>query len=62
MDRFEKMEWLRETCTEEFVTTTLIDEMVMWMSDELFAQFYEHLCGCWDIARSEEELELQIRG
>jgi len=62
MDRFEKMEWLRETCTVEFVNTTLIEEMVMFMSDEYFAQFYEHLCSCWDIAVNEEELELKIRG
>lgn len=62
MDRFEKMEWLRETCTEEFVKTSIIDEMVMFMSDEYFAQFYEHLCSCWDIAPSQEEMSKQLNG
>ena len=62
MDRFEKMEWLRETCTEEFVKTSIIDEMVMFMSDEYFAQFYEHLCSCWNIAESPEELDKQLNG
>ena len=57
MDRFEKMEWLEETTTKEFFNTTLREEMVMWMSDQDFAKFYEHLCGCWDIAASPEELD-----
>ena len=57
MDRFEKMEWLKETCSEEFISKQLIEEMVMWMSDQDFSKFYEHLCGCWDITGSPEELD-----
>jgi hypothetical protein len=60
MDRFEKMEWLKETCSEEFLGETLMDEIVMWMSDEDFSKFYDHLCGCWDIAGSSAELEAQM--
>ena len=60
MDRFEKIEWLRESCTEEFIQVNLLDEMVTWMGEEDFNRFYDHLCGCWDIARSPEELNVLI--
>ena len=56
MDRFEKIEWLRESCTEEFMQQNLLDEMVMWMGEDDFNRFYEHLCSCWGIAETPEEL------
>ena len=54
MDRFDKLEWLRETTTEEFQTDTLVDEMVRWMGEDDFNKFYETLCRHWDIKSPEE--------
>lgn len=59
MDRFEKMEFLRETCTEQMIDKTLPEELLMFMSDEYFAQFYEHFCSCYDLCRDAQELARQ---
>ena len=56
MDRFEKMEFLRET-THFDNKNTILEEMVCWMGEDDFNQFYEHFCSCWDICRSYEELD-----
>jgi len=60
MDRFEKIEWLRETCTEEFTKEILVNEMARWMGEDDFDRFYDHLCGCWDIAKTPEELNVMV--
>lgn len=60
MDRFEKLEWLEETCGEKFMQESLLVEMARWMGEEDFNEFYDHLCGCWDIARSPEELNVLL--
>lgn len=57
MDRFEKMEFLRDTCTQDMINKTLPEELLMFMNDEYFAQFYEHFCSCYDLCRSHEELD-----
>jgi hypothetical protein len=56
MNRFDKMEWLEETCSEEFMTETLVQEMVRWMGENEFEGFYDHLCRNWEIAKDPEEL------
>lgn len=56
MDRFEKMDFLRDTCAQDLINKTLPEELLMFMSDEYFSQFYEHFCSCYDICRSSEEL------
>ena len=56
MDRFEKLEWLRESCTQEFVQETLLEEMARWMGEDEFTKMYEWLCTHWDIAETPEEL------
>lgn len=50
-DRFDKLQWLRESCSEEFVNTTLVDEMVTWMGEDDFKDFYDHLCSNWNLAK-----------
>ena len=55
MTRFEKMEFLEET-THFDTSNTLLKEMVSWMTDDDFNQFYEFFCGNWDICMSQEEL------
>ena len=50
MNRFEKLEYLIETCSSEFIKECqFLDEMVSWMSEDQFDAFYEHVCSCWDI-------------
>lgn len=55
MNRFDKMEFINETTA--ISRKQIIEEMVSWMSEEQFSDFYEHFCGCWDICRSYEELD-----
>ena len=55
MNRFEKMEYLQETTTFD-TSNRLLQEMVSWMTDDDFNQFYEYLCSNWDICPSYEEL------
>ena len=55
MNRFDKMSFIRDTTVIEL--ETIVEEMVSWMSEEQFSNFYEHFCGCYDICRSQEELD-----
>lgn len=61
MDRFEKMNFLRETTPVEFHTKNVFEEMLCWIGESDFNEFYEHLCSCWNVCRNPEELE-QRRG
>lgn len=54
MNRFEKMEFISETTA--ISRKQIIEEMVSWMNEDQFSDFYEHFCGGWDICRSPEEL------
>ena len=55
MNRFEKLEYLIETCSSEFIKECqFLDEMVSWMSEDQFDAFYEHVCSCWSIKTPEE--------
>ena len=33
-----------------------LDEMVSWMSEEQFNEFFEHVCSCWDIKDPEDKM------
>ena len=54
MNRFEKLEFLEETTA--FNKDTILNELVGWLTDDDFNQFYEHFCSNWDLCRSHEEL------
>ena len=56
MNRWEKVEFLKETTTVDTHTTQLLDELIGWMGEDDFNKFYDHYCSCWDICRSYEEL------
>lgn len=56
MTRHEKMEFLDET-THFNTNNALLKELVSWLTDDDFNQFYEEFCSNWDICRSPEELE-----
>lgn len=57
MNRWEKMEWLQEVTSPEFFNETLKDEMVRWMGEDNFSEFYDHLCRNWSIARTPTEMQ-----
>ena len=57
MDRFEKIEWLEQTCSSDFIQNHLMLEMARWMGEDDFDQFYDHLCRMWGIARTPTEME-----
>lgn len=54
MDRFEKMQFLKETSI--IPEAQILEQMVSWMNEDQFSDFYEHFCRCWDLCRSHEEL------
>jgi hypothetical protein len=54
MTRFEKLEYLRENCSENFIKTCLLREMVAWMSEEDFGKFFYNLCSNWMIENPED--------
>ena len=55
MNRFDKLEWLIETCRGDFVKdSTLLREMVSWMGENDFDEFYQKLCNEWNILSPEE--------
>lgn len=54
MNRFEKLEFLEDTTA--FKRDTILKELVGWLTDDDFNQFYEYFCQAWDVCRSEEEL------
>lgn len=55
MDRYDKMEWLLETCSSEFIKDCrFLQEMVSWMGEKDFNEFYEHVCSQWEIKEPED--------
>lgn len=48
-NRFQKTEQLQELLGEDFMKTTFIDELVMWVGENEFNDFYDHLCRSWEI-------------
>ena len=59
MTRFEKLEFLEETTA--FKKDTILKELVGWLTDDDFAQFYEDFCSNWDLCRSHEELDSRYK-
>lgn len=57
--RFEKMEWLFESCADKHVYNNVLPELVTWMGEDLFNKFYKHHCRNWDI-KSPEELSKEL--
>jgi len=50
-NRYDKMQWLRETCTEHFIAEEFIDQLVLWLGEDDFERFYDKLCRDWQIKR-----------
>jgi len=47
----DRLDWIQQTCTEEFARETLMHEMIRWMGENEFREFYDHLIRNWDIKR-----------
>lgn len=60
MNRYDKLEWLQETCSKDFLENHLMNEMVRWMGEDDFEAFYDHLCRNWDIARDPADLKYRM--
>ena len=57
-NRFEKIDWLLETCTDKFITDcTFLTELVAWMSEDEFNEFHENICRNWDITSPFAEVD-----
>lgn len=54
-NRFEKLDFLLETCFAEF-KEGLLDKIVSSMNDREFAETYEYICRTEGIARDYDEL------
>jgi len=54
MTRFEKVEFLEETTP--FTRHNMFNELLGWMNEEEFAEFYETFCSKRNICRSYEEI------
>lgn len=48
-DRWDKLEYLQETCNSDFLENHLMREMVRWMGEAEFDAFFRHLCQTWSI-------------
>ena len=56
MTRFEKMEYLFQTCSEKFIKDcTVLQEMVRWMYEDDFNKFFTRLCHLWNIDLNDDE-------
>ena len=58
MDRFEKLEWLLETCSSDFIQDCpFLQALVRSMSEKEFGECYDYICRVWEIAKTPEELD-----
>ena len=55
-NRYEKLDFLLDTCSAEF-KEALLDKIVCSMTDKEFAETYEYICRTEGIARDYEELD-----
>ncbi len=57
-DRHEKLDFLMETASVEF-KDNLLNEMVQWMGEDKFDDFFRHLRRNWGI-RTPQELDYDM--
>lgn len=55
MNRFDKVEYLMETCCSEFIQEcNFLNELVAWMNEDEFNAFYDRVCSMYDIMQPDE--------
>jgi len=60
MNRFEKVEFLIETCAPGIMPAAdsdFFNEMVRWMNEDEFEEFFDNFCSNHDLCKSYEELD-----
>lgn len=55
-NRWDKIDFLLETCSEQF-KDQLLDKIISSMSEQEFDNTYEHICRTEGIARDYQELQ-----
>ena len=64
--RFEKVDWLLDHCSTEFIEDcTFLTELVGWLDEDEFNKFHEHICRNWKInspfgETDEEEEDMMV--
>jgi len=58
-DKWEKLEYLKETCTTEFLQETLPRELMNFMNEFEVAEFFNHLRRNWGI-KTPQELDYEM--
>ena len=58
-DRWEKLDYLKETCSTEFLEENLLHEVVKFMGEHEFRAFFEHLRRNWGI-KTPQELDYEM--
>ena len=53
-NRWDKLEYLEETCSSDFLEKTLLHEVVKFMGEDDFREFFKHLRQNWDIKTPQE--------
>ena len=57
-DRFEKLDYIMETASVEF-KDIFLNELVQWMGEEDFSEFFTHLRRNWEL-KTPQELDYQM--
>lgn len=57
-NRHEKVEFLEETT--HFTRHDIFNELLRWMTDEQFSEFYNSYCSNWDLSRDYDELDKRL--
>ena len=53
-NRWDKLEYLEETCTSDFLERTILHEVVKFMGEDDFQEFFNHLRRNWQIMTPQE--------
>lgn len=53
-DRWEKVDFLEETCSADFLQENLLREIVKFMGEQDFKDFFNHLRRNWGILTPQE--------
>jgi hypothetical protein len=53
-NKWEKLQYLRDTCSTEFLQQKLLEEVMEYLYEYQFNELFEHLRNNWDIKTPQE--------
>jgi hypothetical protein len=56
-NRFDKLEWLHDNCTGKHMKEMFLTELVGWLEEDDFNEFFKHHCRVWSIKSPFEDDE-----